>query len=227
LLARSLARFDLVLTDSEFSRRSIEAFCAARRIECPAIEVTYLAGRWDDDDAKCESVDDRVVHLVSPLPHKRSSTALQFWGQLQRAGRSLPMLDLVGETSAEQRTHSASLHGVRSAPTQPDAELRQRLASARALLLPSEIEGFGLPALEAYGVGTPVVYVKGTAVEEVLGVGTPGGFELDSLDSFEGALDEVLALDEEWIEQKSRALRERFSWRACAERTLRAYREVA
>jgi glycosyltransferase involved in cell wall biosynthesis len=227
LLARSLARFDLVLTDSEFSRRSIESFCERRRITCPRLEVTYLAARWNGAPTKAEAVEDRVVHLVSPLPHKRSNTALEFWRELQSEQRDLPMLDLIGGTSAEQRIRIAALRGVRSCEAQPDDELKRRISSARALLLPSEIEGFGLPALEAYGLGTPVLYVRGTAVEEVLGQGTPGGFELESFDSFRAALDEVLNLDEDWVHEKSAALRERYSWRACAERSFRAYQGVA
>ena len=55
------------------------------------------------------------------------------------------------------------------------------------LLLPSEIEGFGLPALEAYYLSTPVVYVRGTAVEEILGERSPGGFVLESADSVRGS----------------------------------------
>ena len=109
----------------------------------------------------------------------------------------------------------------------PEAQLVETLESSRALLLPSEIEGFGLPALEAYCLGTPVVFVKGTAVEEVLGEGTPGGFCLDDFESFCAALDEVLSLDPEQIRAKTRELRKRFSWRACAERTVAAYHEVA
>lgn len=222
LLARSLARFDLVLTDSEFSRRSIEAFCRARRIVCPRLEVTYLAARWDGKKSS-EALEDRVLHLVSPLPHKRSNTALEFWKKLQSERRDLPTLDLIGSTTAEQRVRIAALRGVRTSEAQAEDELKRRIANARALLLPSEIEGFGLPALEAYSLGTPVLYVTRTAVEEVLGEGTPGGFELESFDSFRAALDEVLALGEDWIAEKSAALRDRYSWSACAKRTLRAY----
>jgi len=227
LLARSLARFDLVLTDSEFSRRSIETFCDARRIACPPIEVSYLAARWDDEGKRGDKHDNRVVHLISQLPHKRSDTALDFWQQLQSEQRDLPGLDLIGTTSASQRACIATLARVRCDDPLPDDALKLRIANARALLLPSEIEGFGLPALEAYGLGTPVLYVKGTAVEEVLGAGTPGGFDLDCLESFRAALDEVLALDEVWIAEKSRTLRSRFSWSACAQRTFQAYQGVA
>jgi glycosyltransferase involved in cell wall biosynthesis len=232
LLERSLTRFDLVLTDSEFSRRSIEAFCAARRIPCPRISVTFLGARFEDCALKPRpgqelATRDQVLHLISPLPHKRSDTLLEFWQCLEQQRSELPRLRLIGSSSARQRVRSAQLRRVTACEAVPEEDLAETMSSSRALLLPSEIEGFGLPALEAYYLGTPVVYVKGTAVEEVLGEGTPGGFLLDDVDSFGAALDEVLALDPEWIADKAAALRSRFSWRACAERTIAAYREVS
>ena len=65
------------------------------------------------------------------------------------------------------------------------------------LLLPSEIEGFGLPALEAYYLSTPLVYVRGsTPVEEILGERSPPAFVLASADSiFVAAVDQALGLD--------------------------------
>jgi glycosyltransferase involved in cell wall biosynthesis len=38
-----------------------------------------------------------------------------------------------------------------------DADLHQHLRTARALLFPSLVEGFGLPLIEALGLGTPVI----------------------------------------------------------------------
>jgi len=38
-----------------------------------------------------------------------------------------------------------------------DEELARHLASARALLFPSLVEGFGLPLVEALGIGVPVI----------------------------------------------------------------------
>jgi glycosyltransferase involved in cell wall biosynthesis len=38
-----------------------------------------------------------------------------------------------------------------------DEEIAQHLASARALLFPSNAEGYGLPLIEALGLGSPVI----------------------------------------------------------------------
>jgi glycosyltransferase involved in cell wall biosynthesis len=53
----------------------------------------------------------------------------------------------------------------------PDAERENLYASARALVLPSLDEGFGLPVLEAMSAGVPVVASNRGALPEVVGTG--------------------------------------------------------
>ncbi len=50
-----------------------------------------------------------------------------------------------------------------------DDELRAKLTAARALLFPSRSEGFGLPLLEAFAAGTPVVASRDGSLVEVAG----------------------------------------------------------
>ena len=108
-----------------------------------------------------------------------------------------------------------------------DANLQAAYSSARALVLPSEIEGFGLPALEAYYLGTPVCFVKGTSVEEILAGATgKGAFSLESRDSFFAALDEVLAMEPAEIRRCGLVLRETFASAKVAERVERVFRGV-
>ncbi len=49
----------------------------------------------------------------------------------------------------------------------PDAEVATLLRSSRGLVLPSLCEGFGLPAVEAMLVGTPVIATDQSAVAEL------------------------------------------------------------
>ena len=98
---------------------------------------------------------------------------------------------------------------------------------ARALILPSEIEGFGLPALEAYYLGTPVCFVKGTSVEEVLGVATDrGGFSLDDPESLFSALEDVMAMPAEQVHACGLKLRQTYAAENVAERMLKVFEEV-
>jgi glycosyltransferase involved in cell wall biosynthesis len=112
-------------------------------------------------------------------------------------------------------------------PFLDDLELKDAYRSARALILPSEIEGFGLPALEGYYLGTPVCFVRETSVEEVLAVATSkGGFTLDDPDSLFAALDEVMAMDAGEIRSCGLKLRDTYAAEKVAARMMEVFQEV-
>jgi alpha-1,3-rhamnosyl/mannosyltransferase len=76
----------------------------------------------------------------------------------------------------------------------PDADRQKVYAGARALVLPSLEEGFGLPALEAMSLGIAVVAARRGALPEVVG---DAGVLVDPTDEsgFAEALQRVLADD--------------------------------
>ena len=224
LLRRSIARSDAVLTVSEFSRVAILEFCSRYRITAPPVHVTYQGINWSAPD-RAAVKSDYVLHLASTLPHKRTRWLVDTWRELQSAAMEMPRLLLVGSIAPELAAEVSQMRGIELRGVVSRDELTTRMAAARAVLLPSEIEGFGLPAVEAYAAGTPVAYVKATAVEEVLGAGTPGGFEL-SRESFAAALNEVTAMPQQAIEAKVAGLAEKFSWERAAVRTVSAYHAV-
>ena len=230
----SIARFDLIMTVSEFSRTAILEFCARHTIRCPPMIVTYQG--VDIGDAASTLVpgkqekDGSVLHLASRLPHKGTGWLLRQWLRLEEtAWEDLPPLRLVGEVDEETQRLLAGVRTARLEPPLPRREMLATLARASALVLPSEIEGFGLPALEAYAVGTPVAYVRGTAVEEILGGGLPGAFtmnEADGTDSLRAALGEILSMTPGEIARTAATLDERFAWSRCARLTIDGYRQV-
>ena len=59
--------------------------------------------------------------------------------------------------------------GVRRVPWLPRPALAGLLAGARAVLMPSLAEGFGLPVAEAMALGVPTLASQGGALEEVAG----------------------------------------------------------
>jgi glycosyltransferase involved in cell wall biosynthesis len=98
-----------------------------------------------------------VGGLEHPDPRKRVAA-------LAAAPRSLPLV-LVGKT----RPWAHELPDVLLTGQVPDDELAALYSGARALVLPSDDEGFGLPAVEALACGTPVVACDVPALREVLG----------------------------------------------------------
>lgn len=227
MLRRSVARFDVILTISELSRRKIEEFASRHGIRCPPIHVTWQGARGEEraglpPTAKAE----HVLHFASSLPHKRSATLLRHWQVLQERGVELPILQLVGAMAPEVQGLAESLRGVRLSSRLPESEVDTLLRTARAVIVPSEIEGFGLPLVEAYYAGTPVVFPAGFALQEMLPPGTPGAFELEEVDSFAAALEDVVRLDPARISATACHLRERLGWSVCAQRVLAGYRQA-
>jgi glycosyltransferase involved in cell wall biosynthesis len=225
LLKHSLQHLDLVITMSEFSKRAIIEFCLRHKVKQPPIIVTFTAVTVLKQESESRRKEDYVVHLASKIFYKGTRWLLEQWVALRRAGRELPPLKLVGDLDCDaQRLYSQIPDVTLIAPLSRN-ELSKLIAKARALLVPSEIEGFGRAVVEAYMLGTPAVYTKGTALEEVLGAGSPGGFERER-ESLYAALNEVLKLDDNFIRRKAEWLERQYSCDNCASRTLEAYRTL-
>lgn len=227
MLKNAVRKFDAIVTVSEFSRRAILEFAERYRIKAPSIYVTYEGVDPEPPASKDKQLPfDYVLHLASAAPHKKTNWLLDQWRRLQQQRTSLPALRLIGQLDDAGRLLIRALKNVDVSPSVTRTAIFDAMRGALALILPSEIEGFGLPALEAYYCNTPVVYLKNTAVAEVIGLNTPGGFQFED-DSFFTALMEAIALDDSSITSKRAELEQRFSWERCAERTLECYRSVA
>jgi glycosyltransferase involved in cell wall biosynthesis len=108
-----------------------------------------------------------------------------------------------------------------------DLEKRVLLRSAIALVFPSLSEGFGLPIVEAFASGLPVICANQGASLEVAG---DAAALVDPLDASELAA----AMRELFSDQAcALALRakgfdrvQRYTWRRCADRTLEVYRHT-
>lgn len=103
-------------------------------------------------------------------------------------------------------------------------ELAALYASAQALLFPSLYEGFGLPILEAFQYGCPVVTSNVSGMAEVA---ADAAFLVDpsDVDSIRHGMSE--ALEKGKLASKQKKMKERvssFSWKKSAQMTLDVYR---
>ena len=107
----------------------------------------------------------------------------------------------------------------------PDGDLPALYAAATVFAYPSEREGFGLPVLEAFAQGTPVVTSLGTSTEEVAG---GAAVLVDPFDvaSIAGGLQRALD-DAEHLRRSGLRRAADMSWKLAAERTADVYRELA
>jgi glycosyltransferase involved in cell wall biosynthesis len=110
----------------------------------------------------------------------------------------------------------------------PKADLVEEFMHAKAMIFPSLYEGFGLPAVEAMGLGCPVIASSGSSIPEVCGT-YAFYFDPTSRSSFDQSISNFFEMDKnesrEFIEAAyGRALS--FTWDACVNTTFDAVAEV-
>lgn len=210
LTKHTLRVADLVLTVSKNSKLQILKFCSRHHIAPPKIDVTYEASLYEYwKPQKKLPKDDYVVLLASKEPHKRTVETIQFW---KRYDQRLPELRIIGSVSEEAEQLLESADTITRLPFLPEAQFAEEIGKAGALFFPSEIEGFGLPAIESYFLGTPCCVGEGTAMDEVLSVATPKGrFDLEDDSSALDALEDTLSMCPDEVEQVGNNLRQTYS----------------
>jgi len=131
--------------------------------------------------------------------------------------------DAAAEAGVSDRVHLAG--------RLPDSDLAVALAAAEVVAVPSLAEGFGLPVLEAFSMGTPVVHSDAPALVEVAG---GAGIVVARGDDagYPGRLAEALrsVLDDESLAARLGTLgRDRakaFSWRDSAEKVWQLHADL-
>jgi glycosyltransferase involved in cell wall biosynthesis len=147
-----------------------------------------------------------VVYLGGFSPHKNlEALVAAFAGAAQRADAGDPMLVMVGDTHTDAfhtcfELVSALVDKLRIKDHVvftgylPDEDVVALLNQATVLVLPSLMEGFGLPAVEAAACGCPVIATKESPLPELLG---EGGIYIEPNEAaIATALERVLADDE-------------------------------
>jgi glycosyltransferase involved in cell wall biosynthesis len=162
-------------------------------------------------------------------PYKGHQFALEAFAREARPGELLVLVQRTRRGAGLQRLAErlGIAEKLRWLPMLSEAELVTILQAARALLQPSLVEGFGIPALEAMASGCPVIASDTPALVEVLGgaglyaaVGDPAGLAAAINKLRDGALRGELR--ERGLE-RARA----FSWDSAARDTLEVYRDAA
>jgi glycosyltransferase involved in cell wall biosynthesis len=108
----------------------------------------------------------------------------------------------------------------------PDEELVVLLNLSTVLVLPSLMEGFGLPAVEAAACGCPVIATRESPLPELLGA---GGKYIDPMsDDLRSTLREVVTSPELQRSMKREGLEraQRLSWTAAANQMISVIRRV-
>jgi len=233
-------RARVVLTDSEFSKQELLKYyrLPASKIRVVPLAADGFPGPHPAGEAG-EYVKDRfglnedyLLFVGSIFPRRRIPTLLEaFELALKDGGPTL--LVLIGEDCLRrsfdlpQAIEALNLRLGRRAvlhlPRVDDSDLQCLYKGATAFIFLSEYEGFGLTALEAMACGTPVISARTSSIPEV--VGEAALLVCDPTDAVQVS-QAILAVSgdaEKRAEMVRRGLSQasRFSWRRCAEETLR------
>ncbi|QEC46263.1 glycosyltransferase family 4 protein [Baekduia soli] len=175
-----------------------------------------------------------VLNVGQKKPHRNLERLVAAMAGV-RAAVPGAQLVLPGPPNAEAEAALRALaarEGVGGAVVVPgflsQADLEGLYAAAAAFVLPSLVEGFGLPVLEAMARGLPVACSRGSAPGEVAG---DAGLLLDPTSQDEIRDATVRLLTDPALHARlaaaGRARAASFTWERCAAQTLDVYRRAA
>ena len=245
LAAAAAANADLILADSEASRRDILTHL---RLPADRVRTVYLAPaphyRPAETWAQIEAVSRKynlpetfALYMGGYDVRKNVRNLLYAWTfvaaglgdelKLVLAGYLPPAdtpffpspLKLARELGIEQ--HIVTPGWI------DEADKPALYSAARLFVYPSRYEGFGLPVLEAMACGTPVVTTNAASLPELTGA---DAFQIDPDDTrhIAGPIIALTIQDDTHNDMAERAYRQaqKFSWQKTAYHTLQAYRDV-
>jgi len=242
VLPRAVARADLVLTGSEFTRSEILEW-----FRLPADRVVAIPHGVDPrfapiaDEGTLAAV--RARHRLPPCfllfvgiasPRKNLDRLVRAFDALSASERGEAHLLFAGPAGWKNTAFEAALAAspvagrIRHLGVVPDEDLPALYAAARGVVNLSAREGFGLPALEALACGAPLVCADRTSFPEVVG---DAGLLVDP-DDEPGVTAALATLITGGTEVEARRVRglaraSHFTWERSAAATLAAYRAVA
>ena len=244
----ALSQSPIVLTVSDYAARDVSSALgvATKRLRV-AVEAAAPVYRPSESAEAIASVATRVgvadgqrwfIYVGGVNPHKHVDLLVRAHAALANESSDPPLLLLVGDATSDP------FHGARSqirtaiseCGTESlirwtgflaDEELRHLLSGAIALVLPSECEGFGLPAVEAAACGTPVIATTESPLPQLLEGGGMFVAPRDT-DSLLAAM-RRLSTDQDARDSMARCAGVRaaaLSWPRAARSTLAALREA-
>lgn len=229
-----------IITDSEFTKQDILRLF---RIHKDNVHVVHLGVREDfkpvRDQEMLQAFRNRyrlqkpyILYVGSTKPHKNIPTLLHAFKNVSSRYNDLYLV-FAGESFFENKKLMAESNSLRVSDRIIDLgrlttdDLRCAYSSAEMLVLPSEYEGFGLPAVEAMACETPVIVSNGGSLPEIAGQAALV-FALGQPNLLFECIDNLMSntlLRKDLIAKGKKNLL-RFSWRVAAQKTLKIYESL-
>jgi glycosyltransferase involved in cell wall biosynthesis len=167
-----------IIANSQATLADLASFASDRGVHMPPSVVAWIAGYRLRSGISPQPPESPYFVTVGTIEARKNHLLLlEVWRGLVRAmGEKAPLLIVIGQRGWEAEEAIASLDRpaelqghVREIGSCGDEELAAWIAGARALLMPSFVEGFGLPVIEALEIGTPVIASDLPVYREIVG----------------------------------------------------------
>lgn len=163
-----------------------------------------------------------ILYVGNAYPHKNLQILLEAFSKIRKDQK----IDLVciGRNDFFYKRIKNNQPGVHFLHDIDDYSLFDYYKGARLFVMPSLMEGFGLPVLEAMSLSCPVVCSNTPALKEIC-QNAAVYFDPKDPNDLKEKIEKVLS-DKELLEslaQKGKKQSEKFSWEECVSETLKVY----
>lgn len=222
-LAWSRAESDRVIVPSGATKKDLIklGFDEAKIRVIPEAPAANFKRATEEGIARLKSkykIGGKYILAVGVDPRKNSDRIIKAF-DLVRAGRDLKLI-FVGQAKYMKIEENRN---IRIAGHVPPADLPAFYSGAEALVYPSLYEGFGLPILEAFACGTPVVTSNVSSMPEVAGEAAVL-VDPEDINSISEGIKKALEGPKGLIEKGMERIKQ-FSWEKTAKMTLDVYNE--
>ncbi len=237
IIGDSCKRADRIVAISEATKNDIESLF---RVDGKKIDVVYLGGLEKTEPENNDILPDNsflkkiginkpyFLYIGTLQPRKNINTIVQAFLRLKENNRNIQLV-LAGkngwgmdkvfqEINDSDYKEDIILPGFISGE-----EKRLLYRNAKCVVFPSVYEGFGIPILEAFEYGLPVITASNSSLPEVGGDAALYIKDTFSADELSEKMNTVLEMDSSEIEEikrKDAKQLSKFSWEKCAKQIL-------
>ena len=177
-MSNALTSASGIIGNSQATLDELSEFARVRALPMPPTVAALISGHRPSSNFVPSTLDKPYFVTLGTIEGRKNHILLlELWGRLVvDLGPGAPILLVIGQRGWQAEPAFAFLDdrdqwngAVREIAKADDQELASWIDGARALLMPSYAEGFGLPVIEALQAGTPVIASDLPVFREIAG----------------------------------------------------------